>query len=150
MLTLIKLLLPALAMWESSGDINAVGDFDKKLYTKEYITSVVVCNDIEQYRKIDPAIGMFQIHWRYWSDGTAALKVKWPYKDAFNPVRAEAVTKAYLTKYGMHYERMTGQPVTLEVLARIHNGGPNGWKIKATIRYWHIIERILKRKLATK
>jgi hypothetical protein len=34
----------------------------------------------------------------------------------------------YVTHYGKRYTRITGKPLNMEVAARIHNGGPNGWK----------------------
>ena len=33
------------------------------------------------------------------------------------------------------YERKTGKKASLEVLASIHNGGSNGWKKEATLKY---------------
>lgn len=43
--------------------------------------------------------------------------------------------------YGSQYRRTTGKPVTAEVLARIHNGGPTGWKKKATASYWRRVRK---------
>jgi len=45
------------------------------------------------------------------------------------------VAKAYLKRYGKLYTKRTGKPATFEVLARIHNGGPSGWKYPATSSY---------------
>ena len=50
---------------------------------------------------------------------------------------------AYLLRYGKHYERETGKPVTLEVLAAIHHAGPNGWKKPHTKRYWKKVKEQL-------
>ena len=48
------------------------------------------------------------------------------------------VAKAYLEKYARIYESLpenAGKRATVEVLARIHNGGPNGWRRSSTIAY---------------
>lgn len=115
---MITMLLPLLAQIESSNNPNAIGDGGR-------------------------AIGLYQIHNVYWTDGIEYMKVDWPYKRAYDPKYAEQVVRSYLTRYGKHYERVTGKKATLEVLARIHNGGPNGWKKKATLKYWQKIERLM-------
>lgn len=46
----------------------------------------------------------------------------------------------YWKFYGDKYSKKTGNPVTLEVLARIHNGGPNGAQMHATKRYWRKVK----------
>ena len=87
------------------------------------------------------AKGALQIHRAYWQDGTDALGVNWPYEDAHTRSKAIKVCKAYLTRYGKNYERKTGKKCTLEVLARIHNGGPNGWKKESTLPYWGKVKK---------
>ena len=58
---------------------------------------------------------------------------------------SEAVKRgAYLRHYGEVYKKETGKDPTVEVLARIHNGGPRGWKKEATRSYWARVERRLK------
>jgi len=42
--------------------------------------------------------------------------------------------KSYMQRYAN--EERLGRPVTAEDIARIHNGGPNGYKNPATIKYW--------------
>ena len=73
------------------------------------------------------ALGAYQIHRVYWEDGTRLLGVDWPHRDATNPKKARRVVKAYL----LHY----GNGKSLVEMARIHNGGPCGYKKKATVRY---------------
>ena len=89
------------------------------------------------------AKGALQIHRAYWQDGTEALGVDWPYSDAHVRSKAIKVCRAYLTRYGKNYERKTGLKVNLEVLARIHNGGPNGYKKKETLKYWRKVIKTL-------
>lgn len=73
------------------------------------------------------ALGTYQIHRVYWEDGTALLGVDWPHGDATDPKKARRVVKAYL----LHY----GEGKSLVEMARIHNGGPCGYRKKATLLY---------------
>ena len=41
-------------------------------------------------------------------------------------------------------EERLGRPVTLEDIARIHNGGPNGYKKQSTIPYWKKVQCLLR------
>ncbi len=106
----IEQLLDAIAQVESRSDRNAVGDSGR-------------------------AIGVYQIHQRYWQDGTRILGIDWPYKDATNPAKARQVVRAYLRHYG--------KDRSLLDMARIHNGGPNGHKKQSTQDYARKIEAIL-------
>ena len=123
---IIAILIPLLIQVESAGNPLAQGDFNKSG---------------------PQAIGCLQIWEPYWIDGTQELGVDWEYKDAYNPDRAIAVTKAYLKRYGRNYRRQTGSDPSMEVLARIHNGGPQGWnpknkdKYNRTTHYW---KKVLK------
>lgn len=84
------------------------------------------------------AIGMFQLHSGYWRDGVRILRVKWDYSLAFRPEESRRVVKAYL----LHY----GRGKSLLDMARIHNGGPKGYKKKATLPYARKIVKILYKK----
>ena len=57
---------------------------------------------------------------------------------------SELMMKIYWEHWGIHYQRKTGKPVTYEVLARIHNGGPLGWKKSATDVYWRKVKEAMK------
>ena len=120
--TLIMQLLPLLIQIESSGNDHAIGD--KGL-----------------------ARGCLQIHRAYWQDGCETLKVDWNYEEgSFDRKKSIKVAYAYLVRYGRQYQYYTGQPITLEVLARIHNGGPLGWKKEATKKYWLKVKKVLDTK----
>lgn len=56
--------------------------------------------------------------------------------DRTNEKTSREIMAIYWTHYGKVYAARTGKPVTYEVLARIHNGGPYGWKKPSTKRYW--------------
>lgn len=116
---LIILLLPALIQVESGGKPDAIGDSGQ-------------------------AVGILQIHKEYWQDGCEALGVDWPYSYAKKPEYSKKIAVAYLTKYAKVYEKKTGKKATLEVLAKIHNGGCFGWKKKATQKYWEKVKKELK------
>ena len=62
-------------------------------------------------------------------------------KDCLDPDISMWVCQEYLTYWGKHYTRTTGQPPTYEVMARMWNGGPRGWqKTHLTDRYWSKVE----------
>jgi hypothetical protein len=81
------------------------------------------------------AAGTYQIHRRYWQDGTRILGVDWPYRDVRDSQKARQVVRAYLSHYG--------KGKTLLDLARIHNGGPQGHEKRATLGYARRIEAAL-------
>lgn len=112
--------LEAVKMVESSGKSNAVGDRGA-------------------------ALGAFQIHEGYFNDakeydkqnkGKFGLTDK-SYKDCFNPNIAKQVVRAYLERYSAANVK-AGK---WEILARQHNGGPNGHKVNATKVYWAKVQR---------
>lgn len=57
--------------------------------------------------------------------------------------KAEDMMRVYWLHWGTQYERKAYKPVTYEVLARIHNGGPFGWKKPETLAYWHRVRDVL-------
>jgi hypothetical protein len=81
------------------------------------------------------AVGTYQIHPAYWTEGTRILGVHWAYRDARDPEKARQVVRAYLCHYG------NGR--SLLDLARIHNGGPKGYEKAATLTYARKIARVL-------
>ncbi len=84
------------------------------------------------------AIGAYQIHRAYWKDGTRFLGVDWNYREAFDPKKARRVVRAYLLHYGKGRSLMD--------MARIHNGGPKGYKKTSTLIYARKIRSLLQRK----
>lgn len=50
---------------------------------------------------------------------------------------SEMVIQAYMDRYAT--ERRLGHPATDEDIARIHNGGPNGYRKPSTVKYWRKI-----------
>lgn len=89
------------------------------------------------------AIGCAQIHKVCVDDVNRILcKKVYTYEDRKSPEKSKEIMKIYLSYYGARYEKLTGKKATAEVLAKIWNGGPNGWKKEATITY---ARKVLKR-----
>jgi hypothetical protein len=55
-----------------------------------------------------------------------------------------AVAKKVVSAYLKGYAPKAVKSKNLQVLARIHNGGPNGAKVSATKKYWAKVEKNLK------
>jgi hypothetical protein len=111
--------LAALIAVESGGDKTAVGDRNLK----------------------NKAFGVCQIRQPYLDDVNRVAKTNWTIKQVAD---SEALSRwcvvVYVKYYGKRYTRLTGKPLTTEVAARLHNGGPNGWKKKATDAHWNKVK----------
>ncbi len=92
------------------------------------------------------AIGMAQIHKICVDDVNRIEKliakeegrkpIRFTYEDRKSPSKSRQIMKIYLSWYGANYKKNTGFEATPEILSKIWNGGPNGWKKQATIAYW--------------
>jgi hypothetical protein len=109
-------LLTALIAVESNGNPNAIGD-DGLAY------------------------GCLQLHAGYVQDATEYARQDWTHEDAFDPATARQIVRAYMARYAT--ERRLGRTPTYEDVARIHNGGPNGYKKAATDKYWQKVKKKL-------
>ena len=62
---------------------------------------------------------------------------------------SERVVRAYMSRYApasiSRLERGLGRLKDVEIIARIHNGGPRGARKQATLRYWHKVHREVTR-----
>lgn len=109
-------LLDAIKTVESNGNAEAIGDQGR-------------------------SIGAYQIMEGYFKDAQQfdkSLK-KYKYADVKKDDVARKVIKAYLLRYCN--KRRLGREPTFEDMARCHNGGPNGYKKKATIKYWKRVKK---------
>lgn len=79
------------------------------------------------------AIGPYQIHEVYWRDAVAAEpSLGGNYQDCRQRDYAERVVAAYMRRWAPEaWDRGDA-----EVIARIHNGGPRGAALAATVGYW--------------
>jgi hypothetical protein len=85
------------------------------------------------------ALGCLQIHAIYVEDVNRIYKTNYKHRDALDRKKAIEMTQLYL----MHYttkERLGRQP-HIQDFVRNHNGGPNGYKKKATIKYWEKFQK---------
>lgn len=62
----------------------------------------------------------------------------------YDQIDSETMMWYYWRHYGARYEKLTGKPVTYEVLARMHNGGPDGWKKDSTLVYWSRVKKAME------
>lgn len=113
------ILLAALIAVESSGDPDAIGD-----------------NGL--------AYGCLQLHAAYVQDAAQFAGENWTHEDAFNPVLARKIVRAYMARYAT--EKRLGREPTYQDIARIHNGGPNGFKKAATDGYWLKVKKELAKR----
>lgn len=112
-------LLDAIEWVESKGDSQAIGDNGR-------------------------AVGAYQIHPCYVED------VGWGYNggedfdedDRLNRDKSRTMVKRYMSMYAT-YRRLERQP-TFEDYARIHNGGPDGYKKESTKPYWEKVKARLE------
>lgn len=117
------LFLAALIMVESGGDKKAIGD--RNLKNKAY--------------------GVCQIRQPYLDDVNRVAKTNYTMQQvAASESLSRWCTVVYIKHYGKRYTRLTGKPLTAEVAARLHNGGPNGWKKKSTDAHWNKVKARLK------
>jgi hypothetical protein len=72
---------------------------------------------------------------------------EYDYKDRTCPIKSKYMMRVYLDHWGSRYERLTGKEATDGILARIWNGGANGWKSQSTIRYLEKYKRYKARHL---
>ena len=107
-------LIVALIRVESKGDTRAVGGGGKSL-------------------------GCLQLTKIYIQEVNEIYKTNFTFNDAYNREKSIKIAKMYLGYFG----GQIGRKATLEDLARIHNGGPNGHKKSATKKYWEKVKREL-------
>jgi len=74
------------------------------------------------------AVGVYQIHKVYVDDVNRILcKKVYTYADRNDEAKSRKMVELYLTHYGKGKSQLD--------MARIHNGGPNGHKKQATLKY---------------
>jgi hypothetical protein len=103
-------LVKALISVESNGDVNAIGDKGR-------------------------AVGCLQIWKIVIDDVNNFSKKKFKYSDRFDFKKSVEICKEYLRYWGKHYEKVTGKKIDAFTLARIWNGGPNGFENPKTLKY---------------
>ncbi len=83
------------------------------------------------------AVGPLQIHRVCWQDAVEYDKsIGGTYEDCKSYSYSVKIFTAYLNRYGKQFI----QTNNYEYLSRIWNGGPNGYKKKATVGYWEKVK----------
>ncbi len=110
-------LLDAIKQVESGGNAKAIGDNGN-------------------------AVGSFQI-WKIYVDDVNRIlrEQRYSYSDRYDPKLSRSMAKAYIGHYAT--EKRLKRPPTFEDMAKIHNGGPNGYRKECTKPYWKKIEKEL-------
>ena len=84
------------------------------------------------------ALGPLQIHKAYHADSG----IPGPYSQCADYDYSVRVFEAYMARYAT--VRRLGRKATAQDIARIHNGGPNGYKRNSTLAYWAKVKKELK------
>ena len=92
------------------------------------------------------AIGAYQIWYDYWYDAVTFsddddLKLSDGYESCYDKDYSEKLMLVYWERFATM--KRLGRVPTDEDRARIHNGGPNGYKKEATITYWSKVRKEL-------
>ena len=80
------------------------------------------------------AYGCLQLHAAYVQDAAEFANEDWTHEDAFDRETSIDIVLAYMARYAT--EARLGRLPNAQDIARIHNGGPNGYKKDATLKYW--------------
>ncbi len=85
------------------------------------------------------ALGQLQIHRACWEDAN----LEGSYSQCAGLAYSKRVFRSYMARYAT--SRRLGRTVTDQDRARIWNGGPNGYRKTATIKYWNKVQKELNR-----
>lgn len=88
------------------------------------------------------AIGPYQIHEVYWQD---ALRFEPALGGGYQDCRQRPYAERVIAAYMQHYVAEAWRDGDAEVIARVHNGGPQGFKSPATLGYWRRVLARLQR-----
>jgi len=101
------------------------------------IATVESNNDPNAFNAKEDAAGLYQIRPIYLADVNRLLGYpRYKLADRYDPVLAKEMVVIYLRHYGKNK--------SIEAMARIHNGGPRGYKKTSTLRYWQKIKRTME------
>jgi hypothetical protein len=91
------------------------------------------------------SIGTYQIQRPYFKDAqehNPTDLAKYTYESVTQDSVAIMVIESYWDRYAT--EKRLGHQATDEDKARIHNGGPNGYKKEATEKYWAKVQKAME------
>lgn len=67
------------------------------------------------------------------------------YEDRKDIEKSKEIAELYLRFYGFKYQEKTGNQPTLEIYARIWNGGAYGWRKQSTLKYWEKVKKEMEK-----
>ncbi len=105
---------------------------------------VVECGDVESPPDGDggKAIGPYQIWKAYFDDAKKADSSLAPLQ--YSDCRMEEIGRLVVSSYLRHYAPKSWAKQNWKNLARVHNGGPGGCRVKATLPYWAKVQRAMQ------
>lgn len=116
----IAMLLTAMIEVESAGNDSAVGDDGR-------------------------AFGCLQIHKCVLADINRAYGAEYILRDCYDRETSCLIARQYLAIYARKYAADHKTTASMEVLARIWNGGPRGWENPETENYWQRVKTVIER-----
>lgn len=127
--------VPSDRLWSAIQKVETGGTYDPEVAVGDHGAS----------------IGPLQIQKGYYSDAVqfdpslqSGQYSGYTYRNCMGPGSFEYSKKvgdAYMRRYAT--AKRLGHVPTDEDFARIHNGGPNGWKNSSTLGYWHKVQAAL-------
>lgn len=100
--------------------------------------------DIDSVGGDGRAVGMLHITPAMVMDVNLITGKHYKLADRLDRMASIEMYTVYLTHYGNVYRKHTGEEPTLEVYARIWNGGPDGYNDIATLGYWNKVKAELE------
>ncbi len=118
------------------------------------VTQIKISNDGKYHRRDAQAVGAYQIHQIYVRDVNRILALHgissvYSYGDRYNKGKSRAMVMLYTEYYGTRAwdeiwelgifetdNKQEGFMKYFELMARIHNGGPDGYRNPKTKAYW--------------
>lgn len=91
------------------------------------------------------AYGILQIHAAIIKDVNRLYGTSYVLADRADAEKSKQICRLYLSYWGKHYEKTNHKTATLELYARLWNGGSHGYTKNSTIAYWHRVKRVLDR-----
>ena len=117
-------LLDAIEYVESGGDWEAIGPNDE---VGNFQLTKIYVDDVNRIQRIS-------------HNDKYSVYHPWKYYHRKNPACSRWMVRTYI-KY---YSGKIGKEATFEDMARIHNGGPDGWKKESTKVYWEKVKRAIE------
>lgn len=138
-------LLDAIEWVESKGKPNAIGDGGAAIGA--YQIHKIYVDDVNRILmvwkgKLNEAFDNYHKQHPDPNNIKSVDSELYTYEDRWNKIHSRFMTEVYLTYYTPLDDKLN---INLEYAARIHNGGPNGWKKECTKPYWEKIKKAIER-----